>query len=110
MRGHLFVSYAGEITVASPTFNILQIYEASSVGRLASSQTQDANRQTQIYHFDLYRIKSADELVEIGLEEALEKGICLIEWPQVAENLLPEKRTEIRIEILGDDKRKITIT
>ena len=82
------------ITVASPTFNILQIYEA----------------EIPIYHFDFYRIKNEDELVEIGIEEALEKGICLIEWPQVAKNLLPENCVEIRIEILDADRRKIIIT
>ena len=83
----------GEITVASPTFNILQIYEGD----------------IPIYHFDFYRIKNEADLVEIGLEEALEKGICVIEWPQVAENLLPEKRVNIHIEILDLDRRRIEI-
>ena len=53
--------------------NIVQIYEVS---------------EQKIYHFDLYRLESADELLEIGFEDALEDGICLIEWPQIAQNTL----------------------
>jgi len=81
---------AGEVTVTSPTFNIVQVYD-------------------NIQHFDLYRLKSADELQEIGLEDALQTSICLIEWPQIAESLLPKDRTIIKLEILDSDTRRITI-
>ena len=84
----------GDINVSSPTFNILQIYD---------------NCEIPIYHFDLYRIKNPDELIEIGLDDALQNAITLIEWPQVATSLLPENRTEIHIEILNDARRKIVI-
>jgi len=83
----------GDITVASPTFNILQIYE----------------NKIPIYHFDLYRIKNEDELEEVGIEDALDNGITLIEWPQIAQNLLPDDRFEIHIDILDENKRKIII-
>ncbi len=86
------------IAVASPTFNILQIYEASGFGIRDS-----------VYHFDLYRLKNASELEEIGLEDAFEKGITLIEWPEIAAGILPAQRMEIRIEILGENARKISI-
>ncbi len=81
----------GNVTVASPTFNILQVYEPN------------------IYHFDLYRIKAESELTEIGLDEALQNGICLIEWPQIAENYLPQNRVEIYFEIVDETTRKIEI-
>lgn len=81
----------GEVRVASPTFNIVQEYE-------------------NIYHYDLYRLKDASELQEIGFEESLTNGICLIEWPQIAEDNLPQKRVEIKIEIVDADTRKITIS
>lgn len=83
---------AGDVTVASPTYNIVQTYDPS------------------IYHFDLYRIEDESELEEIGLEEALEVGICLIEWPQIAQDLLPENAKWIEIEILDEGERKIKIS
>ncbi len=89
----------GEVTVSSPTFNILQEYEAPE------SRVQSP----VIYHFDLYRLKDALELEEIGFSEALGNGISLIEWPQIAEEFLPKKRVDIRIEILDEDRRKIII-
>lgn len=82
----------GNVTVASPTFNILQIYE-----------------NPNIYHFDLYRLKDASELTEIGLDDALQNGISLIEWPQIAKRHLPHNAKQIHIEILDEDTRKITI-
>ena len=81
----------GEVTVASPTFNLLQIYD------------------DKIYHFDLYRLKDASELEELGIDDALNNGITLIEWPQIAENILPKNRVEIYFEIVDDGKRKIKI-
>lgn len=62
-------------TVSSPTFNILQTYDTS---------------QGTIYHFDFYRLESPEELVETGIDEALQLGICVIEWPQIMENEFPE--------------------
>ena len=66
--------------VPSPTFTLIQMYDVA--GQL-------------LWHFDLYRIGQADEIWEIGLEEALGGGICLIEWPGNAGSLLPEQRIDI---------------
>ncbi len=68
--------------VPSPTFTLVQSYDASG-GR--------------IYHFDLYRIAHPDELIEIGWEEALSDGIVLVEWPHRAGPLLPARRLEVDI-------------
>lgn len=54
-----------DVIVASPTFNILQVYEA---------------KDFKIFHYDLYRIKSVNELFELNIEEALE-NVMLVEWP-----------------------------
>lgn len=82
------------VAVTSPTYNIVQIYEQAG---------------QKIYHFDLYRFEHADELLEIGFEEALNEGVCLIEWPEIAKNLLGNDYLSIKIEILENESRKITI-
>ncbi len=87
-----------EEPVNSPTFTIVQVYEE---GRLP------------FYHFDVYRIGDIEEMDEIGYEDYFfGDGVCLIEWANLIEEILPEKRTEILIEKdleKGFDYRKITI-
>ncbi len=89
-----------EITepVNSPTFTIVQEY---SEGRLP------------FYHFDVYRIGDVEEMEEIGYEDCFYgNGVCLIEWAELIEEILPEKRTAVRIEKdleKGFDYRKITV-
>ena len=84
--------------VNSPTFTILQIYEE---GRLP------------FYHFDVYRIGDVEEMEEIGYEDCFYgEGVCLIEWADLIEEILPEHYTEITIEKdleKGFDYRRITV-
>ena len=84
--------------VNSPTFTIVQIYEE---GRLP------------FYHFDVYRIGDIEEMDEIGFEDYIYgEGVSLIEWANLIEELLPERRTEIKIEKdleQGFNYRKITV-
>ena len=87
-----------EESVNSPTFTILQIYEG---GRLP------------LYHFDVYRIGSVEEMEETGYEEyIMEDGVSLIEWADLIEEILPRKRTRVLIEKdleKGFDYRRITV-
>ena len=84
--------------VNSPTFTIIQEYED---GRLP------------FYHFDVYRIGDLEEMEEIGYDDYFfGQGICLIEWAELSEEILPEKRIEVTIEKdleKGFEYRKITI-
>ncbi|MCI8354074.1 MAG: tRNA (adenosine(37)-N6)-threonylcarbamoyltransferase complex ATPase subunit type 1 TsaE [Lachnospiraceae bacterium] len=84
--------------VNSPTFTIVQIYEE---GRLP------------FYHFDVYRIGDIQEMEEIGYEDCFYgDGVCLVEWADLIEELLPEKYTRITmVKDLekGFDYRKIII-
>ena len=84
--------------VSSPTFTIVQIYEE---GRLP------------FYHFDVYRIGDLEEMEEIGYEDYFYgQGLCMIEWANLIEEILPEKRYDVTIEKnpeKGFDYRKIII-
>ena len=87
-----------EESVNSPTFTILQIYED---GRLP------------LYHFDVYRIGSVEEMEETGFEEyIMGDGVSLIEWADLIKEILPRKRTRVLIEKdleQGFDYRRITV-
>ena len=84
--------------VNSPTFTILQVYEE---GRLP------------FYHFDVYRIADLEEMDEIGYEDYFYgDGICLVEWANLIEELMPENTVRITIEKdleRGFDFRRITV-
>ena len=63
----------------------------------------------KIFHFDLYRLKSAEELLDIGFEEYLADGaFCFIEWPELAEPFLPSSTVNLRLE-LSDQENSRTI-
>jgi tRNA threonylcarbamoyladenosine biosynthesis protein TsaE len=58
-----------------------------------------------IYHFDLYRLKSPEEAFDIGMEEYLYSGnYCFVEWPERAEEILPEETVHVRIEASGEGR------
>jgi len=87
-----------EESICSPTFTIVQVYEE---GRMP------------FYHFDVYRIGDIEEMDEIGYEDYFYgEGLCMIEWANLIEEILPSKRKEITIEKdleKGFDYRKITV-
>lgn len=84
-----------EDDVTSPTFAIVNQYEGSS---------------RTIYHFDMYRIERVEEALDFGCEEYLSSGeLCLVEWPEKIEPLLPDDTMVVRIEILGESERRFVI-
>lgn len=61
---------------------------------------------TPVFHFDFYRVEKLEEALDIGFEEYLYRdAICLIEWPDVVEEVLPEERVEVEIEDAGSSRR-----
>lgn len=82
--------------VASPSFTIMNLYDE---GRLP------------LYHFDWYRLNSAEELYEMGMEEYLGgDGVAVVEWPSQCPEAIPETHLEIRIDPTGETERNITLT
>lgn len=60
-----------------------------------------------ISHFDLYRLKSKEEIFEIGIEEALTNGIIIIEWPEIIIDILPKKMLDLSISFSANSASRI---
>lgn len=84
--------------VTSPTFTLIQEYSALSQGK-----------PLRLIHMDLYRLEHPEEVEVIGVEDAFQAdAICIIEWPEVAHDVLPEDHLEIQIQGSGEETRVIT--
>lgn len=83
----------GNIPVPSPTYTLVQTYEAHGF---------------DIWHFDLYRLEHESEIWELGVDDAFETAVCLMEWPQRIAPLLSGNELEISIDI-GETTRIVTL-
>lgn len=82
----------------SPSFSIINEYRSDTTAEL-------------IYHFDLYRLESVDEALEIGVEDYFDSGaLCLLEWPERIEALLPDDTVVVKITVdPADNSRLLTV-
>lgn len=86
--------------VPSPTFTLVQTYEGGNAGG-----------PLPIHHFDLYRLEEPEDIHELDLEDALDYGLSLIEWPEIALAALPGERLEVHLAPGPDEaSRSLTLT
>ncbi len=91
---HLCKQLGADEETSSPTFSVVNEYSATT---------------GSIFHFDFYRIINVSEAFDIGVEEYFYSGnFCLIEWPELVTELLPEYFATIEIELLSDGNRRLS--
>lgn len=85
--------------VNSPTFVIMKKYIPKN------------NKKYTLYHFDCYRIQDASEVLDLGIEDILhgENNIIIVEWPEKIEEVLPQKRLNLKFEVVDENTRRISI-
>ena len=85
-----------EIEVTSPTYTIVQRY--------------NSYKRPEVWHMDFYRLKNDTNVDDLDLNEAFEKAVCLIEWPEKLNHIIPQKRIDLNFDFVSerDDIRKIT--
>ncbi|MCW5744703.1 MAG: tRNA (adenosine(37)-N6)-threonylcarbamoyltransferase complex ATPase subunit type 1 TsaE [Alphaproteobacteria bacterium] len=84
-----------DLIVPSPTFGLVEVYDTNAGA---------------IWHFDLYRLDSPEQVWELGFEEALADGICVIEWPERLDGVLPARRLDVALHVTRGDARRATLT
>lgn len=92
-RGFIQALTAAE-EVPSPTFTLVQNYYTD---------------EFDIYHYDLYRLKDATEIFELGVEEAFYEGVCLVEWPEKMGSFAPRNMWKVEFS-MQDEARKICVS
>ena len=95
-----------EDVITSPTFSIVNEYGISN-HKKSSLNREDLGGS--IYHFDFYRIKKLEEVYDMGYEEYFYSGaLCLIEWPELIEEILPDDAVCVTIEEQADGSRLVS--
>ena len=89
-RGFLQALIGEATEIPSPTYTLIQVYETDN---------------GEVWHGDMYRLKQAEECEELGLLDAFEDAICLIEWPDKLESYWPEDALDIILEFSGEGRR-----
>ncbi len=82
----------------SPSFSIVNEYRSDTTAEL-------------IYHFDLYRLNNMEEALDLGIEDYFDSGaLCLLEWPERVEELLPDDTVKVSVWVNDDDSRTLNIS
>ncbi len=91
----LIGAFCGETNAPSPTFTLAETYQGENL---------------TLWHFDLYRLEKPEDVWELGIEDAFDSAISVIEWPDRIAHLMPADPLRLTIEILSNGERKLKIT
>ncbi|MBT4483908.1 MAG: tRNA (adenosine(37)-N6)-threonylcarbamoyltransferase complex ATPase subunit type 1 TsaE [Candidatus Latescibacteria bacterium] len=106
-RGILY-AFGIKENITSPTFTLIHEYH----GKVSESNIKktEFGKNIHLYHMDLYRMNNVKEIVDIGVEDYFYSGgICLVEWAEKLEELLPKDSIHVTIKHLGENQREIEI-
>lgn len=113
MNGNTVFAFYGKMGAGKTTF-IKAVCEELGVEDVITSPTfaivneYTAGNGNPIYHFDFYRIKKLDEVFDMGYDDYVESGnLCLMEWPELIEDILPEDAVKVTITVADDGTRTI---
>jgi len=115
MADHRVFAFYGNMGAGKTTFIKAICQELGSTDNITSPTFALVNEYTSgagdpIYHFDFYRIKKLEEVYDMGYEEYFYSGhLCLIEWPELIEELLPDDAVRVQISVEADGKRQVSL-
>ncbi len=115
LRGRTVIALSGTLGAGKTTFvkslcTLLGVTDAVTSPTFAIVNEYSTSADDIIYHIDLYRMNTLDECFAIGLEDYLySRCLCLIEWPELVECLLPDNTMTIHFTIVDNNTRNITI-
>lgn len=103
---------AGKTTLIQAVLNELGIQELEGSPTYSLVNVYDSKSSRPVYHFDLYRLNSLEEALDIGIEEMIYgDGLSLIEWPEIAKDLLPKETFWFKLSILEENQlRSLTVS
>ena len=113
-EGRVVAFYAkmgvGKTTFIKELCNVMQVVDPINSPTFAIVNEYNTADNDTLYHFDFYRIKNVMEAVDFGAEEYFYSGHnCLIEWPELVEEILPDDCLKVSIELLENDERDLVI-
>ena len=116
-KKHRLIAFYGEMGAGKTTF-IKALCKQLGVADIINSPTFSIvneygieNSEEKVFHFDFYRLKKAEEAFDFGVEDYFFSGnYCLMEWPEIVEEILPQNFLKVQIKELEDQKREIHIT
>lgn len=116
-KKHRLIAFYGEMGAGKTTF-IKALCQTLGVTDVINSPTFSIvneygieHSNEKVFHFDFYRLKKAEEAFDFGVEDYFFSGnYCLMEWPEIVEEILPQNCLKVQIKELEDQKREIHIT
>jgi len=101
---------AGKTTLVKEIARTLGVEGATSSPTFSLVNEYHINPHEKLFHFDMYRLKNESEAYDMGMDEYLYSGHwCLIEWPEMIPNLIPEEHSAVRLSVLENGNRRLEL-